>query len=872
VQAVERLSESVIKRLRSEIIDAGGNEIFALGYLNDAGIVVSVDVLARGNEGAVLALHTQPETPDRRNPRQGTAAGDGVVFEDLSADVLIHNHPSGFLTPSDNDLAIAGRAAGGGTGSFIINNEVTQVYVVAEPTRRRKRKKLDPDTICTALEEGGVIARRLSSFEPRPSQLGFMRLVIKAFNDDALAAAEAGTGVGKSFAYLLPAMTYALDNDERIVVSTATITLQQQLYGKDIPLVAAALGKQVKVVLVKGRGNYLCRRRLEDALRELSLDEDENNAVRAIAEWAETTGTGSRSDLSFLPTEGAWSRVCSEADLCMGMRCPERERCFVLAVRKECADARVLVVNHHLLFADLAARNEGAGYDNTVVLPPYRRIVIDEAHTVEGAATSFFSREFSRLSIFRQLGRLYRKRRAARSGLLLRLVSKIAGGREEDTLLEKPLESIQKIREAADTLDVNALELCRLEGTFRLVPIREEAISAVLVPNLLDLRRSILALADHIRDILENLEDDSAESPVVWEIKAIVRRLETIAGVCSSLLEYREHPDEVMWLERHNGSSGSDWVGFNVTPINVAPSLRDALFEPNKTVVCVSATLTVGGSGNLSWSGPPDYPDSVEFRNAAGSGGLSDTENFSGAFAYWSGRSGLNLVNAREVLFGIFPSPFPYSRSVLLAVPRDAPLPDEGSYRAFVDRAASALAGVAGGSALILFTSYEALRSAYAAARPVLEEQGILCLKQGDDDRSRLLQSFLSDESSVLFATDSFWEGVDAPGDTLRLVILCRLPFKAPTDPVFEARCEALERNGGNPFMELSLPESVMKFKQGFGRLMRRSSDHGVVAVLDGRILRKRYGAYFLRSLPKTRTSFADFDTVLREAEDFLFS
>ncbi|MDR2743311.1 MAG: ATP-dependent DNA helicase DinG [Treponema sp.] len=867
MQAVKRLSESVIERLRSEIFDAGGNEIFALGYLNDAGIVVSVDVLARGNEGAVLALDSRPEQ------RDGVPSDDGAP----SADVLIHNHPSGFLTPSDNDLAIAGRAAENGTGSFIINNEVSRVYVVAEPARRRKRKKLDPDRICAALEEGGAIARRLPSFELRPSQIGLMRLIIKAFNDDALAAAEAGTGVGKSFAYILPAMTYALDNDERIVVSTATINLQQQLYEKDIPLVASALGKKVKVVLVKGRGNYLCRRRLEDALREPALDEDENSAVRAIAEWAETSGTGSRSDLSFLPTEGAWSRVCSEADLCMGMRCPERERCFVLSLRKECAGARILVVNHHLLFADLAARSQGAGYDNTVVLPPYRRIVIDEAHTVEGAATSFFSREFSRLGVFRQLGRLYRKRRARRSGLLLRLAGLAAGGGEEDTFLEKNLNTIQKIREAADDLDANALELCRTEGTFRLTPAREEAVSSVLTPHLLDLRRNILSLAEQVRDIIENLQGENAEDPAVWEIKVIIRRLEAIAGVCSSLLEYREHPGEVMWLERHTGVSGGDWTGFNVTPIDVAPSLKDALFEPNKTVICVSATLTVGGAGNVS-----DYPESADFGDSSGSGtslALSDTAseerrrgNVPAAFAYWSGRSGFGMVQDREALFGWFPSPFPYARSVLLAAPRDAPLPDEGGYRAFVDRAATALAETAGGSALILFTSYDALRSAYAAARPVLEKQGIRCLKQGDDDRSRLLQSFLSDETSVLFATDSFWEGVDAPGDALRLVILCRLPFKAPTDPVFEARCEALESRGGSPFMELSLPESVMKFKQGFGRLMRRSSDHGVVAVLDGRILRKRYGVYFLRSLPKTRISFADFDTVLRQTEEFLFS
>jgi ATP-dependent DNA helicase DinG len=225
----------------------------------------------------------------------------------------------------------------------------------------------------------------------------------------------------------------------------------------------------------------------------------------------------------------------------------------------------------------------------------------------------------------------------------------------------------------------------------------------------------------------------------------------------------------------------------------------------------------------------------------------------------------------KPVLTGCFPSPFPYARSVLLGVPRDAPLPDDASYRTFVDQAVTQLAETAGGSALILFTSYEALRSAFAAAAPVLEEQGIRCLKQGDDDRSRLLRTFLQDRTSVLFATDSFWEGVDAPGDTLRLVILCRLPFRTPNEPVFKARCEALENRGKSSFMELSLPESVMKFKQGFGRLMRRSSDHGVVAVLDGRILRKRYGEFFIRSLPETKRSFGEFSSLLREVERFLF-
>jgi ATP-dependent DNA helicase DinG len=669
-----------------------------------------------------------------------------------------------------------------------------------------------------------------------------MRLIVRGFNEDRKVAAEAGTGVGKSFAYLLPAMCFALENEERIVISTATINLQQQLYEKDIPLVNGALGKPgrkppLKAVLIKGRGNYLCRRRLGDALREIEVFDEDRGDLERIAAWGETTATGSRSDLSFLPSESLWSRVCSEADLCMGLRCPEREGCFVLALRKEAADARILVVNHHLLFADLAARVEGAGYDATVVLPPYTRVIMDEAHTMENAATSFFSKEFSRMGVFRQLGRLYRRRRALRMGLLIRLAALC---RRED-LLDDGADAVQRVRDAAGALDESALEFCRADGTFRLTAADEAAIASVLTPLLLDLRKKISALAGLIRNMLETVPEDSADDPGVWEIKFVTRRLEAVGAVCASFIEYRERPGEVMWMERRAGRGGKgpaagDWAVFTVTPIDVAPYLKEALFEPNKTVVCVSATLTVNDS-----------------------------------FRYWEDRCGLGPAPEQDVLTGQFPSPFPYARAVLLAVPADAPVPDQGGYRVFVDNAAAKLAETAGGSALILFTSYESLRSAFAAAAPLLEAQGIRCLKQGDDDRGRLLNTFLEDRSSVLFATHSFWEGVDAPGDTLRLVILCRLPFRAPNEPVFKARCEALEQKGGSSFMELSLPEAVMKFKQGFGRLMRRSSDHGVVAVLDGRLLHKHYGKFFLQSIPETRTNFSEFDSVLRGIERFLY-
>jgi ATP-dependent DNA helicase DinG len=818
-----RFTGETRKKLQEEIQDAGGNEVFALGRLNKEGLVDRIEVRARGNEVSVLAL--------------GDFGFSGETF-----DVFIHNHPSGFLTPSDNDLMIAGQAAEEGIGCYIVDNQVEQVYVVAEPIRKKKRQKLNPEKIITALEQGGAIARRLPAYEARRAQLDLMRMVIEGFNKDAIVAAEAGTGVGKSFAYLLPALSHAVVNEERVIISTATITLQQQLYEKDIPLVLSAMKKKVKAVLMKGRGNYLCRRRLEEALSEQAYMSGEERAqLEAIRVWTGSTKSGSRSDLSFLPQEGLWSKVCSEADLCMGMRCPEREDCFVLALRRDCADAGIIVVNHHLLFADMAARHQGAGYDGTVVLPPYNRVIIDEAHTAEASATSFFSREFSRPGLLRHLGRLYRNRLGARAGLLVRLAPILYA--------EATFTSIEKlatgIREGLEELDTRALELCQAEGAFRLTPGKESLIQAALVPSLSGLRGKIASLIAVTRELLEAAEDQEdkekdLDEAAVWETKSTLRRLDTIASVCGAFIEYKDRTGEVMWLERISASGDraiKDWVRFTVTPLDVAPSLKEALFAPNKTVVCVSATLTVAGS-----------------------------------FDYWASRCGLGLLKDREVYTGQFPSPFPYASSVLLAVPNDAPLPDDHeTYRNFVDRAVTELTLRAGGSALVLFTSYEALKSAYKAARPLLEGQGIACLKQGDDERSRLLKSFLEDEGSVLFATDSFWEGVDAPGDTLRMVVLCRLPFKTPNEPVFQARCEALESRGGNSFMELSLPESVMKFKQGFGRLMRRSSDRGVVAVLDGRLLRKRYGAYFLRSLPKTRKSFADFDTVLRETESFLF-
>ena len=668
----------------------------------------------------------------------------------------------------------------------------------------------------------------------RQSQLDLLALIIRGFNEDALVMAEAGTGVGKSFAYLLPAMHFALANKEKVVISTASITLQQQLFEKDIPLVASSLGDvKIKSVIMKGRGNYLCLRRLDDVSQDQSLFDFDEAELNQISQWSRETKTGAKTELSFLPSESIWSSVCSESDLCLGNYCPRRDKCFITSMRKGANNAHIIVVNHHLLFADLAARFKGAGYETSVILPPFSRLIIDEAHTIENAATSFFSSEFARTGIFKQLGRLYSKRRANERGLLVRLCAMLPFINDP---LDEMADAIKKIKTSCEELDDCALEFCGSENIFRLSPSCDESfLKKSLFPGLKALRNSLLTLTDLIKETLENINDENTSDPVVWEIKTIIRRLENIAEICDAFCKYKKHEDEVLWIEKIKLSK-EPWAVFTRTPLDLAPILKDSVFKPNKTVVCVSATLA-----------------------------LNDN------FTFWASRCGIDSIDSRVLLSGCFPSPFPFSSAVLLGSPTDAPQPEESGYQDFVNKAVTSIACAAGGSALILFTSFQSLNSAYQAAKQELTSLGIRCLKQGEDDRTRLLQSFLSDESSCLFATDSFWEGIDAPGDTLKIVIICRLPFKTPGNPVLEARREALEKQGGNPFMDFSLPMAVMKFKQGFGRLMRRSADRGVVAILDSRIHKKSYGKLFLQALPETKQCFYNLDNLLKNIENFLY-
>ncbi len=781
--------------LRAAIAEAGGNEVLAIGGLDPEGKVDRVTVAARGNAEAVPALEAH------------LARGE----------VVVHNHPGGRLEPSAPDFAVASRLGAQGIGFYIVDNEVSRVYVVAEPILARAREPLEPERLSGLLRAGGGLAAVYPDFEERSSQVRMLEFVAEGFNREELRAAEAGTGVGKSLAYLIPAFQWALANGERVVVSTATINLQQQLVEKDIPLVVRLLGRNPGYYLVKGRGNYLCRSRLQEALEESSLFEEEQAGLAALAAWARVTPTGSRTDLSPYPDDELWSRVNSEADACHGLRCPNREACFVLKARREAAAALVLVANHHLLFADLSLRLAGTGFEAAAVLPPFQHIIFDEAHNIERNASSYFSAAFSRAQVVKYAGRLYREKKRKRHGLLLGL-ERVFG--QATAALRR---SVLKVARRAEELEEAARPLLAGRQAVRFTPKEE-----TLLEPLGELARAVAVLSALFDELVGETGQEEAENYFVYESRIQLRRLAGAAQIAQRFQRHAESRGEVFWLEGRRDRSGEVSVRFLVTPLSIAPMMTEAVYRPYRSVLFTSATLTVGDG-----------------------------------FDYWKGRIGLNQVRFRETVERQFPSPFDYAGSVLLGIPAEAPEPAEAGFAAFAAGFIGQALAISQGHALVLFTSYALLEQVHRVVAPDCAARGITVLRQGEDDRARLLSRFQGDASSVLLATDSFWEGVDAPGETLELLILTRLPFRVPEDPVLAARMEMIQERGGNPFYELSLPDAIVRLRQGFGRLMRRQEDRGAVLILDSRLVRRPYGARFLESLPSCRMAVGSSAEVL---------
>lgn len=805
--AEERISPDALAKIRVSIAQATGDEVVFVCRTDEDLIIVDVDVVARGTADVAPA------------PVELLQRGR----------VVVHNHPTGTLRPSRADVHTAAALGDVGVGSYIVNNDVTELVVVCEPLEPKKLELLDIDRLSGVIDDGGALSEVFADFEPRVAQIEMLRHVAAAFNQSTLLGVEAGTGVGKSFAYLIPAIAWAAANDERVVISTATINLQQQLIEKDIPAVKKMLGLEIPAVLVKGRGNYLCPKRLGEALDEATLFEEPDEELLALKEWSRNAQSGSRSDVSFNPSEELWSRVNSDADSCTDLSCRLRDDCFFVKARREAAGARVLVANHHLLFIDLSFRIRGIGFDARAILPPFQRLIFDEAHNIESSATSLFSDSFSLFSVRKHTRRLQREKRGKRAGLLP--LVRMRGA--DAAAVNKVVKAVESAESGAQDLDSAIVALA--DGlTLRFTPGMENTLRAALLEPIGELHKRIVRLSSDLTDLID-LDDSDEEGGPYHDLRVVARRIDRLAGLCRSFLEFEESPERVFWIEFKRSVNGKRYARFISTPLDIREIMREAVFDAFDTVVFTSATLTVAAS-----------------------------------FDFWASRIGLSDVDREHELVSL-PSPFPFAENALLAVPTDAPEPSDAGYQEFLSRFVGDLLELTEGHALVLFTSYEMLRATYESTRDRLAELGINSLRQGEDDRARLLERFNQDRSSVLFATQSFWEGVDAPGDALQIVVLCRLPFRVPTDPVLTARTEMIEAQGGNAFTDLALPEAIMKLRQGFGRLIRRATDRGGVVITDVRVLKKPYGALFLRSLPETQESFKSARGVLEDIERFLY-
>ncbi len=811
-----------IDQLRYVIDEAGGNEVFVLAQTDAERRVVQIEVLARGSESAVPAI------------MQTCGYGD----------IVIHNHPSGDLRPSAPDIEIASRFGSLGVGFYIVNNAVDNLYRVVEAFADKQEQTISPEQISKMLGNEGSIAENLPEYEERPEQMRMAFAVCDAFNKGQLAVVEAGTGTGKSLAYLVPALIWATNNQERVVVSTRTINLQEQLIRKDLPFLRRSTDLEFYAVLVKGRSNYFCIRRGETAGRELGLfDQAQVDELQQIMAWAETTKDGSKEDLSFIPSYQAWDEVCCEADQCSRVRCAHYSRCFFHRARRQAARADILVVNHALLLSDLSLRLQTDNYSATAVLPPFDRVILDEAHHLEDVATSYFSSQVTRFTFSRILNRL-RHPRKPNQGLLPRLLDQLSQEMPDSLddlyralhdeietlvskrqqLFDKALNELQSIGDDL-SLFLGKQVSSKFEIKHRVLPaFTETSVWLSICERVEGLRTAILDLSAGIENLFrsaEALPDNVAEkvNSSLVDLRGIAGRLEGLAVDLGSFQAVAAN--SCIWMEVKEGRIGRGKgliTSLCQAPLEVADSLNQALYQRFQTLVMTSATLTVAG-----------------------------------AFGYFHSRIGLDRVAEKRLIELSLDSPFDYEQQALVAVPTDLPEPGKPGFSEAVRDAVEKAVLCSEGRSFVLFTSYALLRQVYEELSPILTAQKLNCLRQGQENRHHLLKRFAEDETSILFGTDSFWEGVDVPGRSLEQVVIARLPFKVPTEPVLEARAQAIEQRGGDAFMEYTVPQAVIRFKQGFGRLIRHRNDRGVVLILDTRVVKKGYGRMFLRSLPPAR-------------------
>jgi ATP-dependent DNA helicase DinG len=626
--------------------------------------------------------------------------------------------------------------------------------------------------------ETGLLSRKLPGHETRNGQVAVAQAVERALRQDQLLLCEAGTGIGKTYAYLAPALL----SGRKVVISTATRTLQEQIFHRDLPLIQSVLGTNVPVALMKGLPNYLCRRRHAEQIFESS--HDWSGDLSELGTWVERTQSGDLSELGGWQEEAPLRRrVASGADTRIGPGCAYYDECFVTQMRKEAQSAQLVVVNHHLFFADLALRGAHPGR----VLPDYDAVILDEAHQIEDVAATFFG---SRV----------------RTSSAERLLSEVSGKLARTSLhaTSAALSLVDRARQGLRTffsqLAINAPSgRSELDSSSWSRQLKAHYFEA---DNLLD------DVGTALGDYAARTDDASLRD----SLTQLQRRLQGVREHLQAAVEPK--PGHVAFVELAGGE-----VSLGTTPVDLAEILRPKLFDAVPTVALLSATLSSTGQGSTA------------------------------SFAYV--RERLGLEPSERVLELSVPSPFDFQEQCLLYLPQDLPPPTAADFLDLASERVQRLIDMTGGGAFVLTTSIASMKGLAVRLAPLLS--GLKLLVQGERPKEALLAEFREDQNAVLVATASFWEGVDVPGEALRLVILEKIPFSVPTDPIVRARGALLEEQGKNAFLHLTVPEAAISLKQGFGRLIRRRQDHGVVALLDDRIRTKSYGRRLLAALPPAR-------------------
>ena len=757
-------------------------------------------------------------------------------------EVVIRTTKPKQLYPSDMELELSEELYNRRNIAYcLLSSDLDDFYFVQDIDRIF----LEDIDIENYFAKDGILAKEIKGFEYRQGQEEMTQYIQEAINEDRKIIVEAGTGTGKTLAYLIPAIKWAVTNKKKVIIATNTINLQEQLLLKDIPLAKSIIKEEFSYVLVKGRNNYLCKRLFNELVLGKSIDIETfsleaREQIEYILKWGNKTKTGDKSELPFEVFPDVWELVQSTTELCLGKKCPYRKECFYMKTRIEKMEADILISNHHVFFADLNVRAETDFDSEYLILPRYDMVIFDEAHNIESVARSYFSVEVSKISFTRLLNRIYQKKnkRKKEKSALIRL---------EETVDEKNLEDSQQYVNLLNTLkeEISILqnigdeyfdEIRKIYETNTETPIKKtlnnfEMTKSRFLENLRekkDMFQSKLVNFSNLMMSFNNVIDEEKDkNPEVINFNNHLKMFKAYIDSFKFINSF-EDDNYIYWLDINSKRTN---VVLTATPLNIAKKLSSVLFDNLDRLVFASATIVVNGN-----------------------------------FDYFKKSLGLDEEDCIEA---IIKSPFNYDEQMSVYIPSD--IQDSENINAFVSDASRFILDIllkTSGKAFILFTSYTMLNQIYYSISKKLKDKGFEVFLHGDKPRSQLIKEFKEAENPILFGTTSFWEGVDVQGENLSNVIITKLPFLVPTDPVVSAISKKIEEDGGNSFTDFQLPEAIIKFKQGVGRLIRKKTDRGNIFILDNRILKKRYGSLFINALPSQKNiKILEKDDIIEEIE-----